>query len=302
MALNVKAAILICMGYIGGLSWVVQQIGAARVELSPPRIVHRAVFAPDPAADESGSGGVARDRRAVWAQRLGRPNPLETQAEVNRTARTGLALVDDWAGDAHALPPLALPPLVYEEPAVAESPLAGGADLALAGGAADGASGPVELLFADQARGSVAEDVALAAASLKCYRVAKGDTLMSIARREWKSGDARLVQRLVDANPQLAKRKNRLIVGEELLIPGTEPIGGATGALAAAGAKPEAETQAGRWYTIHRNDSLQSIAKRCLNDDRRWREIMELNGLADPKKIQPGTRIKLPPTVRLASR
>jgi len=296
MALNVKAAMLICMGYIGGMSWLVQQIGAAQADLPAPLVAHRVAFPPAPAADESGASSVGEDRRAVWVARFARANSLDAQAEANRAVEKTLALVEEPAGAARAWPPLALPPLVYEQREVAESPVTGGTEVALAGAGDDPAPGLPELLRGGEGEAGAANEVV--AAVFKRYRVVKGDTLASIARREWKSSEARLVKLLVEANPQLARRPNRLVVGEELVIPG-----GTLGVRVAAGERSaEAETQAARWYTIQRNDSLQGIAKRCLNDDRRWREIMQLNGLADPNRIQPGTRIKLPPTVRLASR
>jgi len=55
-------------------------------------------------------------------------------------------------------------------------------------------------------------------------------------------------------------------------------------------------------YTIRKNDTLQSIARRLLDDPERWREIQKLNRDLDPRKIVPGMRIKLPPPVRVAAR
>jgi nucleoid-associated protein YgaU len=74
-----------------------------------------------------------------------------------------------------------------------------------------------------------------------------------------------------------------------------------TGPLAKSLAK--AQTAPPRWYTIQSNDSLRSIAKRQLRDEERWREIAALNpALRDANRLRPGTRIKLPPPLRVASR
>ncbi|MCG3129259.1 MAG: hypothetical protein CHACPFDD_04180 [Phycisphaerae bacterium] len=56
-----------------------------------------------------------------------------------------------------------------------------------------------------------------------------------------------------------------------------------------------ATTKPARWYTIQPSDSLRSIARRYLRDDRRWREIAELNELNARRPVEAGRRIKLPP-------
>lgn len=54
-----------------------------------------------------------------------------------------------------------------------------------------------------------------------------------------------------------------------------------------------------REYTIQPNDILGEIAMRELGTSRRWREILELNPKLDPKRMRPGTVIKLPARRRL---
>ncbi len=54
-----------------------------------------------------------------------------------------------------------------------------------------------------------------------------------------------------------------------------------------------------RDYTIQPNDILGEIAMRELGTSRRWREILELNPKLDPKRLRPGTVIKLPAMRRL---
>ncbi len=306
MALNVKAAMAICMAYIGVLTWLVQQIRAPQVDLPPRAAFVQARTLPMAAADEAGVGRILDDRRTGWVQALERPNPLEMQAAANEAGATALALVEEVPAELDALPPLGLPPLVYDQPAIAELPVASGDDLVLASAEGEAAGGP-----AYGAGAAWPTDEVVVAAPAKYYRVARGDTLMSIVRREWKSTDPQLMKRLVEANPQLARRPNRLRIGEQLLIPdrsaagslaAARPSASPAGPTRGAAAGAPGETPAPRWYTIQRKDSLTSIARRCLNDARRWREIMTLNGLADPNKLQAGRRIRLPSTVELASR
>ena len=51
-----------------------------------------------------------------------------------------------------------------------------------------------------------------------------------------------------------------------------------------------------RWYQIKSNDRYTKIAKEQLGDEKRWREIFELNRdvFSNPDFIKPGVRIKLP--------
>jgi nucleoid-associated protein YgaU len=313
VALNVKAAMLICMSFIGGMSWVLQQVRMPQVELPSPVITHvarsgRAV------AGEAQAASLRDERREDWVQRFARPSALAVQTPVEREATHALALADPAGGAVSELPPLALPPLVYDPP---EEGTAAEGGAVVAGTTGDpSAEGAPPMVFADQVGTDGPAEGLAAALSAKRYLVAKGDTLANIARREWKSADGRLLKLLAEANPQLGRHPERLVVGQELAIPDGElarrTLAGETvrpaeaakeAVVAQAGSgKAVAETRSVRWYTIQPKDSLRSIAKRHLNDDRRWREILDLNRMANPNRLQPGTRIKLPPTMRLASR
>jgi nucleoid-associated protein YgaU len=147
---------------------------------------------------------------------------------------------------------------------------------------------------------------------LRTVRAAKGDTLLRIVAREYGQRDARLVALLVEANPQLKARGNRVRAGEELVIPeaaaaqrwlaGDRAAVSPTLAAVTDGGKKAATTVDERWYTIQKNDSLQRIAQQQLKDSGRWREILNLNRTLNPTRIQPGTRIKLPPVLKVAQR
>jgi nucleoid-associated protein YgaU len=59
------------------------------------------------------------------------------------------------------------------------------------------------------------------------------------------------------------------------------------GAAAMGGAASTHEVQAG--------DTLFAIAQRAYGNGNRWREIASANGIANPRKLQPGTVLVIPP-------
>ena len=149
------------------------------------------------------------------------------------------------------------------------------------------------------------------------YRVKPGDSLVRIMRRVWDSDDDRLMKVLLKENPRVAKRPDKILVGEQLRIPDLESARRLAG-LAASPAdpvddrsssadKPLAAARANplpaggksisddfRWYRVRESDSLARIARAQLGSADRWREIVELNSLRNPNRIFPGMRIKLP--------
>jgi nucleoid-associated protein YgaU len=149
----------------------------------------------------------------------------------------------------------------------------------------------------DEAVRSKDEPDATPAAQTRKYRVRRGDTLVKIMRRQWKTDDPKALNLLLAANPRVAKRRDRIYAGEVLNIPLLE----ASQLTKVAGRRDRARAAGGRapvrLYTIRKRDSLVSIARRFLHDAGRWREIAELNRMRDADLILPGTRIKLPGTV-----
>ena len=292
MALNVKAAMLLCMGFIGAISWVANQVDLPRVGVASPLTVGTPVdFARTLGAAAALTEGDA-DRRAAWVRRFERPNALDTQAATNRAGDVALAVWSPEAPVAEGAPAATLPPLVGTE-----------LNETLAAAEPGGALGDVPPAAETAADTGDVRGTPLVSQgqSARSYRVARGDTLTGIARRHWNSDDRRLVAALVSANPHLAYRKGgRILVGEELRIPDLAVAAGSLPASEASGAVPIPATSSEQWYTIRRNDTLADIAQRFLNDSGRWREIAELNGKLNPHKIVPGMRIKLPPVIRLA--
>lgn len=51
--------------------------------------------------------------------------------------------------------------------------------------------------------------------------------------------------------------------------------------------------EAPKTYTVKAGDTLWKIAKRELNDETKYKNIMELNNITDPKKLKVGTVLKL---------
>jgi LysM repeat protein len=79
-----------------------------------------------------------------------------------------------------------------------------------------------------------------------------------------------------------------------LLVPGT--VGAQSGTPAAAPAA--AATGEVVWHIVRPGETLEQIATRYLGSVQRWKELHQLNpNLADPNRIEPGQRIRMP-TVR----
>lgn len=286
MALNVKAAIIICLGFIGGMSWVVRQFDGPLHDARTNVITIGSPLAA-PAATP-GPGQIVEaglERRAELARQFACPSPVDAEI-TNNTQPEEIVAVEPPLEPAEAPVVLAaLPPAIDAEP----SPI--GEALAMA--------------EAVEPEG-VDDEASLADAAWRTYQVMRGDSLAKIARREWESSDWRLVQLIVEANPALANRKDgRILVGEELRLPDAVTAQRvAAGELSPRQAVLE-QAELGpaiaeaNWYTIRRHDTLAGIARRFLNDGKRWREIADLNESLNPHRIVPGTRIKLPPLMRM---
>lgn|GEM_PF-1378478 len=314
MALNVKAAMLICVGFVGSMSWLLQGLAPRERLLRSPLAVR----------SEAELAGVYGDRPA-WMNRLAQSSAVDAARAVapGAGADGGLAWAErDARGSPGVLPPLVqtlADPLetvvaAMREEYVSEPTSAAAGPVLTAQSEGPAGPGPVRAgepaglpmagpVLAGQSEGlpaaaAVRASAALAPAVPTMYRVAKGDSLARIARRELNSADPRVVQLLLDLNPQVRSRRGQQVrVGEALTLPDADAV-----RQAQRGAAPARQTEAWEWYTIQPRDSLASIARQQLKDARRWREILALNSGLDPRRIVPGTKIRLPAAVRVVSR
>lgn len=332
MALNVKAAMAVCVSFMAGLCCLMYQVETPRVVAAAP-LLHAAEYASRPVAGHPGLIAGDVEWREERARQFNRPNPLarlDTEADAHPTSAEALAARRETApitAERPALPPLQRkedPVVAAAELRIPPSPTALAARKVeppelVARPVSNQQSAPVDVpaVQPPQPMSVVAPPTgpvpaAGSATARQTYTVAAGDSLTRIARRHYQSTDTRYVRLLLEANPQIAKRRNAVVlVGEELLLPpvAAEPTS-ATAPGAVAGGQPveravapaSAQKSAERWYTIQPRDTLERIAQRELDDGARWREILQLNEKLNPHRIQPGMRIKLPPADRIALR
>jgi nucleoid-associated protein YgaU len=326
MALSTKVAFSTCVTFIFGMCWLVNSVARPLVEMPAPFVVR----GPDkpgavvPALATNRASRPARPAVVTVAGRFARPSPVKANANGEQPRADALvaavALPHETEFEAPLFAPVCLP----------EAMLAASPDERHQEPAGDSQSPPAEVpipaaIVADQPapeiivlgtsldeleRTEIESPSALAlsgdrpADAVTEYKVQRGDTLVKIMRRLWNSDDPRLLKALLAANPKVAKRRDRIFVGEVLNIPAVDGTPEAPAiALAAGRDENPAQTLASAsdnlpkcsWYTIRKHDSLTKIARRVLNDEHRWREIAKLNRLRNADRILPGRRIKLPP-------
>jgi len=138
------------------------------------------------------------------------------------------------------------------------------------------------------------------------YKVKPGDTLSRIAFAHYGSRSTAVVDGIFEANRSTLSSPDLLPVGADLVLPvldgfavppGSHPDSVRRTTPAPSGSQQTAREPRGfRWYQVERNDRYVSIAREQLGDERRWREIFELNKdkFPDPDRIRHGVRIKLP--------
>jgi len=156
------------------------------------------------------------------------------------------------------------------------------------------------------------------------YVVQKGDTVVKIVRANYGSASQRNIDFFVASNSDRIRDKHTIIAGQKLVIPQLPPElfepapefdvskkdGDRRTALveqlaeaarqAPSVAPSEARRDTGgadakvRLYEIKPNDTLAAIARRELGSSAYWKEIHKLNPDIDPRRMQPGTKIRLP--------
>ncbi|HMN96641.1 MAG TPA: LysM peptidoglycan-binding domain-containing protein [Phycisphaerales bacterium] len=60
--------------------------------------------------------------------------------------------------------------------------------------------------------------------------------------------------------------------------------------------------RAPRTHVVQRGETLFGIAQATLGDSGRWKEILEANGISDPRQLRAGMELRLPPAQRSATR
>ncbi|WP_053207953.1 LysM peptidoglycan-binding domain-containing protein [Jiangella muralis] len=58
---------------------------------------------------------------------------------------------------------------------------------------------------------------------------------------------------------------------------------------------PKPPRPATRTYVVKKGDTLWEISRKFLGDPYRWKEIAKLNGVKDPRKLQIGHKLTIPP-------
>jgi len=132
------------------------------------------------------------------------------------------------------------------------------------------------------------------------YVVQRGDSLARIAKN--RLGLESRWEEIAALNPDVDPKALR--VGQKLMMPqgASKPV--AKSAPVAAPKSPSSPTVAkkstkpaaasGRACIVQKGDTLRSIARRELGDERRWKEIASANPGLDPAKLAIGQRLKLP--------
>lgn len=323
MPLNVKLALLMSVGVIAGFFYALQGIDSRTLSLPSP-LASTAGAAPgntrmrlptsDPASRRLNTPSPVAER--PFATGGASPSHVET---IARAAPTPAPLLPPRSPDANSTPDadhsleIADRPVLLTAVRPPTEPVSAAPEVTtLPPTARASAIIPIKTEPGDSARR---------------YTVKPGDTLVRIARRELQSGSPEAVQRILDANPALKARPDRVLVGTELVMPDTgnaakPPVADTASRARVAGpprnheparvadARFKAAAQADativeprgpRTYTVRPNDSLRSIAAKVLKDSARWRELAKLNAISNGDRIRAGTVLRLPPE-RVASR
>ncbi len=132
---------------------------------------------------------------------------------------------------------------------------------------------------------------------VRFYKVQSGDTLWSIAAREY--GDGSLNKALAEYNKSALSDSGRLSLNQQLRLPSLKKLRPTRMAItenAVAAATPEAtpkRTETGRTHTIAKGDTVYRLAQRYSVKPQ---AIMAANGIRDPSALKLGRSIKIPST------
>lgn len=120
------------------------------------------------------------------------------------------------------------------------------------------------------------------------YVVQSGDTLMGLSQKFY--GSTRHYRFLMEANG--LDDPNQLRRDMELRVPDLPTRSANVEAVATRGTASLATGV--RTYVVKKGDVPSKIAREQLGDGSRWRELLELNDLDDPRGLRPDMVLKLP--------
>ncbi len=144
-----------------------------------------------------------------------------------------------------------------------------------------------------------------ARASYLRHVVKEGESLWSIAVEHY--GDGTLHTRLAELNADRTGPNGTVYAGATILVPPLEVLGGKSASRATRSevkSMPRRGSDASsgvtrsgsgvREYVVQAGDTLSEISQRMLGTSKRWREILELNGMEDPSSLRVGMTIEIP--------
>jgi nucleoid-associated protein YgaU len=160
----------------------------------------------------------------------------------------------------------------------------GGDELLGVESAAGGTSAPQTPNDAGPSKPAPAAEPAPVTPSFKSYVVKQNDSLERIARREL--GSVKHLDRLRELNPDIDPKRMR--VGTLLRLPTVM-------AASTAAAEPQKPaTASADSYKVKPGDSPWTISQAVFGTNAYAKEILELNGIRDPKRLQVGKVLKMP--------
>ncbi len=143
-----------------------------------------------------------------------------------------------------------------------------------------------------------------AAPTMRTIKVEPGDALSAIASREL--GSIRHMQLIIEANKDQINNANDIKAGMMLKIPAIAATGNTSSANNTSSAAPvrslteSGTTRAAKTYTVQPRDTFSSIARTRLGDERRWKELFDLNKdkVRSADALKAGVVITLPADAR----